>query len=125
MIPAKGEKCMKYICLIYSDERLAETATQEEATEWMGAYYAFTSAVQNAGVLVEGEALDATSKATTVRVRNGKILTTDGPFAETKEQLGGYYLLDCKDEAEALAWAARIPGATVGSIEVRPLMEFN
>lgn len=116
---------MKYICLIYSDERAAETATPAEAQEWMGAYYAFTSAVQSAGVLVEGEALDATSKATTVRVRNGKILTTDGPFAETKEQLGGYYLLDCQDEAAALAWAAKIPGAKVGSIEVRPVVVFS
>lgn len=116
---------MKYICLIYSDERAAETATPTEIEAWMGAYYAFTQAVQAAGVLVESDALDATSKATTVRVRHGKAVTTDGPFAETKEQLGGYYLLDCKDEQEALAWAAQIPGAKVGSIEVRPVMVFN
>jgi hypothetical protein len=116
---------MKYICLIYSDERLMETATPEAINEWMGAYYAFTNAAQAAGVLVESDALDATSKATTVRVRNGKTLTTDGPFAETKEQLGGYYLLNCPDEQEALHWAAQIPGAKVGSIEVRPVMVFE
>jgi hypothetical protein len=91
----------------------------------MAAYYAFTNDSRAAGVNRGGEALQPTSTATTVRVRDGKTVTTDGPFAETKEQLGGYYLFECKDLDEAIQWAAKIPGAKFGSIEVRPIWEFG
>jgi hypothetical protein len=76
-------------------------------------------------VLLGGEGLQPTSTATTVRVRDGEALTTDGPFAETREQLGGYYLLDCKDLDDAISWAAKIPGAADGSVEVRPVMDYE
>ncbi len=91
----------------------------------MAAYGAFGEAAQAAGVMLGGEGLQPTSTATTVRVRDGEALTTDGPFAETREQLGGYYLLDCKDLDEAIGWAAKIPGAQTGSIEVRPVMDYE
>ncbi|MES1261339.1 MAG: YciI family protein [Acidobacteriota bacterium] len=90
-----------------------------------GAYYGFTQEVQAKQVYIGGEALHPTSSATTVRVRDGKLSTTDGPFAETKEQLGGYYLLDCKDLDEAIEYAAKIPGASTGSVEIRPIMVFS
>jgi len=111
--------------LIYSNEQAALTATQAEIDANMADYYAFQQAIQTSGVMLGGEALQLTTTATTVRVRDGKTLTTDGPFAETKEQLGGYYLLNCKDLDEAIAWAAKIPGAKSGSIEVRPIWEFG
>jgi hypothetical protein len=88
-------------------------------------YNAYTDALKKAGVSLGGEALQPTDTATTVRLRDGKKFTTHGPFAETKEQLGGYYLLDCKNLDEALDWAAKCPGAQAGSIEVRPIMEFG
>jgi hypothetical protein len=119
----KETKIMRYLCLIYSDER--QEATAEEQQTVMAEYYAFTNDIQTAGVSLGGEALQPTTTATTVRVRNGKTMTTDGPFAETKEQLGGYYLLNCKDLDEAIQWAAKIPGAKYGSIEVRPIWEFG
>ena len=84
-------------------------------------YWAFTEEVQTAGKMVAGDALESVTTATTVRVRDGETLTTDGPFAETKETLGGYYILECADLDEALAWAAKIPSAKHGSIEVRPV----
>ena len=89
------------------------------------AYDVFTTGVQASGAFLSGDPLQPTHTATTVRVRNGKTLTTDGPFAETKEALGGFYVLNCKDLDEALELAAKIPGAKSGSIEVRPIMEFN
>lgn len=116
---------MRYLCLIYSNEREDANATPELQNEVMAAYYAFTNESKEAGVNLGGEALQPTSTATTVRVRDGKIITTDGPFAETKEQLGGYYLFECKDLDEAIQWAAKIPGAKFGSIEVRPIWEFG
>jgi len=91
----------------------------------MEAYGAFGEAAKEAGVLLGGEGLQPTSTATTVRVRDGEALTTDGPFAETREQLGGYYLLDCKDLDDAISWAAKIPGAQNGSVEVRPVMDYE
>ena len=91
----------------------------------MGAYFAFTKEVEEAGVKREGEALHPSSTATTVRVRNGKINTTDGPFAETKEQLGGYYVVECKDLDEAIQWASKIPHASESAIEVRPIVVFS
>jgi hypothetical protein len=91
----------------------------------MAAYGAVGEAMQEAGVILGGEGLQPTSTATTVKVRDGETLTTDGPFAETREQLGGYYLLECKDLDDAIGWAARIPGAQHGSIEVRPVMDYE
>ena len=114
---------MKYICLIYENE----TARPEPGTPEMGAvmeaYRAFTQDVQEKKVMVAGEPLQPVATATTVRVRAGKTETIDGPFAETKEQLGGYYLLDCKDLDEALEYAAKIPSGKFGSVEVRPVWE--
>jgi hypothetical protein len=89
------------------------------------AYGALTQEMQEKGVLVAGEGLYPTPTATTVRVRDGERSVTDGPFAETKEQLGGFYVLDCKDLDEAIEWAAKIPGAQFGSIEIRPVMVFD
>jgi len=111
---------MRYLILIYENE-----AAWEPTDEEMGRWFRLTEEMQSAGVLVAGEALAPTSTATTVRVRDGRTLTTDGPFAETKEQLGGFYLLDCKDLDDALAWAARMPTADRGSIEVRPIADFS
>jgi len=91
----------------------------------MGEYFAFTEGVKKSGHYIGGEALQPTPSATTVRVRNGKISSTDGPFAETKEQLGGYYLINARDLNDAIQVAAKIPSAKFGSIEVRPIMEFN
>jgi hypothetical protein len=116
---------MRYMLLIYTNEANEGQATQADRENIMQAYNAFTKEVQDNGVLVAGEALHPTSAATTVRAPNGKTVTTDGPFAETKEQLGGYYILNCKDLNEAIKYAAKIPGAKFGSIEVRPIMEFN
>jgi len=116
---------MQYLILIYSDEKADADASKEESDAWMGEYYAYTEALQKASVMVGGEALHPTSTATTVRVQNGKKITTHGPFAETKEQLGGYYLLNCKDLDEAIEWGAQCPGARAGSIEVRPVVDFS
>ena len=118
-------KSKRYIALIYTDETREATQTPEDMGKTMAAYNAFTEAVRKAGVYEGGEPLEGTNLATTVRVRNGQRQTTDGPFAETKEQLGGYYLLKCKDLDEAIEWAAKIPASEYGSIEVRPLMEFE
>ena len=90
----------------------------------MQAYGEYTEAVRTAGVFEAGEGLQGTNTATTVRVHNGELSTTDGPFAETKEQLGGFYVFNCKDLDEAIEWAAKIPGASGGSVEVRPVMVF-
>jgi hypothetical protein len=116
---------MRYLIMIYGDESGWADATPEQASEMMAAYGALGAAMKEAGVLLGGEGLQPTSTATTVRVRNDETLTTDGPFAETREQLGGYYLLDCKDLDEAIGWAARIPGAQTGSCEVRPVMDYE
>ena len=113
---------MKYICLIYNDETLWTKLTPEDAGKLMGEYNAFTQDIKTSGHYLSGEPLDATRTASTVRVRNGKISTTDGPFAETKEQLGGYYLIGATDLNDAIQVAARIPAARTGSIEVRPIM---
>ena len=111
---------MRYMFLIY--DREAEFATRTD--NLMPEYGAFTEEVNRAGVMRAGDPLQPVGTATTVRVRNGKAATTDGPFAETKEQLGGYYILDCKDLDEATSYAAKIPSAKFGSIEVRPIMEM-
>jgi hypothetical protein len=120
-----GGIAMKYLLLIYSDEKADANMSKEEIDAWMGEYWAYTEAMQKAGVSLGGDALQPTATATTVRVKDGKKVTTHGPFAETKEQLGGYYLLNCNNLDEAIDWAAKCPGARVGSIEVRPVMEFG
>jgi hypothetical protein len=116
---------MKYLCLIYENERNWETMPKEESDAVMGEYFAFTDGLRSSGRYVAGEALQPTQTATTVRVRGGKISTTDGPFAETKEQLGGFYLVEANDLNEAIQIAARIPSARYGSIEVRPVVDFS
>jgi hypothetical protein len=90
-----------------------------------GEYFAFTEGIKQSGQYVGGEALQPTQTASTVRVRNGKVSTTDGPFAETKEQLGGYYLIEARDLNDAIQVASKIPGARYGSVEVRPIVDFS
>ena len=116
---------MRYLALIYTEDWDPSAVPPELLRETTEAYNRFTAAVQEAGVMLAGEALQPSSTATTVRVRDGKTTTTDGPFAETREVLGGYYVLDCKDLDEAIKWAAQIPAARTGSIEVRPIVEFG
>ena len=116
---------MQYLCLIYEDESYMMSRSEEEQQEIMSGYWAFTTEVKENGQHVAGEALLPTETATTVRVRDGNRVTTDGPFAETKEQLGGFYLLECKDLDEAIELASKIPSAKYGSIEVRPIMVFD
>ncbi len=115
---------MKYLALIAGEES-QEEVPPEVWQQVMDAYNAFGEAGGAAGVLAGGEALEPSSTATTVRVRDGETLLTDGPFAETKEVIGGYYILDCPDLDTAVHWAAQIPGAKTGSIEVRPIMEIS
>jgi hypothetical protein len=116
---------MKYLCLIYSDERQWPKLPKADANSVTAEYFAFTDAIKRSGHFLGGDGLQPTTTATTVRVRNGKVATTDGPFAETKEQLGGFYLVEAKDLNDAIQVASRIPGARFGSIEVRPIMTFE
>jgi hypothetical protein len=120
---------MRYMFLIYASEQAyapgGPMASEEAQKKEFEEYFAFDAAAKEAGVLVAGDPLQPVGTATTVRVKGDKPLTTDGPFAETKEQLGGYYILDCKDLDEAMSWAARIPSARHGSVEVRPIMEID
>ena len=112
---------MKYLCLIYQDESAAQRLPKEEFQKIHGEYLAFTDDLKKSGRLLGNHGLQPTQAATTVRVRDGKITTTDGPFAETKEQLGGYYLIEARDLNDAIQVAAKIPSARFGSIEVRPV----
>jgi hypothetical protein len=116
---------MKYLCLIYSDEKNWETIQPAEHEKITHEYFDLSADLARSGKLVAGEALQPTATATTVRVRNGKVSTTDGPFAETKEQLGGFYLIEAKDLNDAIQVAARIPSARLGSVEVRPIQDFS
>jgi len=116
---------MKYLCLIYDDESIWQQMSQDEMGKMLGEYNAFGDDIKASGHYLGGHALQPTTTATTVRVRNGKTITSDGPFAETKEQLGGFYMIEAKDLNDALQVGARIPGAKLGSIEVRPIMVFN
>jgi hypothetical protein len=116
---------MKYAFTIYGDESQRDSATLEQQQQVTQAYHAVTREMEQKGVLVAGEGLYPTATATTVRVRGGERDVTDGPFAETKEQLGGFYVLDVKDLDEAIEWAAKIPGSQSGSIEIRPVMIFD
>lgn len=114
---------MKYLCLIYTDEKSYAQLPEVQGRQVMGEYYDFMDWAKRNGYYVGSNRLEPTETATTVRIRNGKLSTTDGPFAETKEQLGGYFLVEAKDLNEALQIAARIPGARFGSVEVRPISE--
>jgi hypothetical protein len=105
---------MKYLCLVYSEEKLLEVVPDRECL-------AYDAALRSSGQCVASEALEPVATATTVRVRDGQLSVTDGPFAETKEQLAGFYLIEARDREEAVRLAARIPPARVGSIEVRPI----
>ena len=108
---------MRYMLLIYENEKNDPGDIQ--------AWFAYTEEMGKAGVMKAGDALHPTSAATTVRVKDGETVATDGPFAETREQLGGYYLIECADLDEAIGWAAKMPNADRGSIEIRPVMEFD
>src|SRR6266853_1631341 len=119
------EDVMKYLCLIYDEEKKVGAMSKRESDAFMGEYYAFTEGIQKSGHYVAGEALQPIQTATTVRIRNGKLSTTDGPFAETKEQLGGFYLINARDLNDAIQVASKIPSARLGSVEVRPIMVFN
>jgi hypothetical protein len=116
---------MRYLCLIYENEKGWEALPQSEMEAVMGEYFAFTDQIRRNGKYVAGEALQPTQTATTVRVRNGKVSTTDGPYVETKEQLGGFYLIDAQDLNEAIQIAAKIPSARFGGVEVRPVIDFS
>lgn len=116
---------MKYLLAIYWNEKLWETLPPSEAQATIGEYRAFTESVASNGTMLAGEALHPTNTATTVRIRDGKRLTNDGPFAETKDQLGGFYLIEAANVDEAIAIAARIPGARTGCVEVRPVVDFS
>jgi hypothetical protein len=116
---------MKYLCLIYDNEKEFETMPRDRVEKMMGEYRAFGDGIKKSGHYVGGAQLQPTHTATIVRSRNGKVSTTDGPFAETKEQLGGYYLIEAKDLNDAIQVASRIPSAKSGSIEVRPIVERN
>ena len=116
---------MKYLLTIYMDESSYGDVTPEQAQQVMAAYEAFGREVSEAGAMLGGEGLQPSATATTVQVRDGEIITSDGPFADTREQLGGYYLLDCRDLDEAIGWGAKIPGAQNGTIEVRPVMDYE
>jgi hypothetical protein len=112
---------MHYMLLIYGNEAGMQSATKAQSEQMMAAYGAYTQAVKTAGIMVAADRLKPTSAASTVRVTDGKTKVLDGPYAETKEQLAGYYLIDVPDLDAALSWAARCPGANHGSIEVRPI----
>ena len=114
---------MKYALLIYSDPTVE--ASQEDMAKVMEEYYKFTQSINERGINLGGEALDGTDTATTVRVRDNETLTTDGPFAETKEVLGGFYLIDVPDLDAAIKVAAELPGSWPGSVEVRPLWDWE
>lgn len=116
---------MRYMLLICADQTRYPKLSQTEQDKLMADYRAFQTDMQAAGVYLASDRLRPTMTATTVRVREGKVLHTDGPFAETKEQIGGFFLINVKNLDEALAWAAKVPSAKYGSIEVRPVWEYQ
>jgi hypothetical protein len=116
---------MQYLLLIYDNEKIWADMPKDESDKMFAEYMQFTADLKQSGKWIAGDALQPVSTATTVRVRNGKTQTTDGPFAETKEQLGGYYLIEAKDLDEATNIAAKIPSSRIGSIEVRPVVKFD
>src|ERR1700736_2559881 len=122
---SRGANQMQYLLMIYRSEAEAGKMDAAARQKMTAEYGAFTQSIIQSGNFKAGDALQPTTTATTVRVRDGKTLTTDGPFAETREQLGGYYMIEAKDLHAALAIAARIPGARFGSVEVRPIWVYN
>lgn len=116
---------MRYVTLIYVNSQASAAMTEIERGAEMAAYAAYTEEMGKRGVMLGGEPLAPPTSATTVRVRGGKVLTTDGPFAETKEHLGGFYVFQCKDLDEAIEIASKIPDALTGSIEIRPILEWQ
>jgi len=112
---------MEYLALIYGDETVWESLQTDERAAAYEGYAAFASEAREAGVLAGGDELSATASATTVRVRESQVMVTDGPYAEAKEALGGYFLLDCASFDDAVEWASRIPAAAYGAVEVRPV----
>ena len=116
---------MRYLCLIYDEEKKLASMPKSESDAFMGEYFTFTEGIKQSGHYLGGEALQPVHTATTVRIRQGKMSSTDGPFAETKEQLGGYYLINARDLNDAMQVASKIPSARLGSVEVRPIMEFD
>jgi len=116
---------MQYMLLIYDEERVLASMSDAERDSFMQEYFVYTQSLRDSGAFVNGDALQPTATATTVTVRDGETITTDGPFAETKEQLGGFYLVEAESLDEALDWAAKIPSARIGKVEVRPVMVFD
>jgi hypothetical protein len=115
---------MKYLCLLYADEAQWPKMPKADQDKWLAEFMAFTDDIKRSGHYVGSNRLAPTQTATTVHVRNGRLSTTDGPYAETKEQLGGYYLIEARDLNDAIQVAGRIPGARFGSVEVRPIVEM-
>ena len=116
---------MKYMFLIYTEEGSEAQMAPTEREALLGEYFAFTKEARARGLYVDGDELKPTATATTLRPQSSQLVTTDGPYAETKEQLGGFFIWECKDRDEAIDWAAKIPGARHGSIEVRPVVNFG
>lgn len=116
---------MKYLCLCYDEEAKLKAMSKSEWDAVVQEVYTYNEELRAKGQLIASQALQSVQTATTVRVRNGKVSTTDGPFAETKEQLGGFFLIEAKDLNEAVHVASRLPGARLGCIEVRPTMELS
>ena len=114
---------MKYLCLIYDEEKKLGTMPKSEGEAFMAEYFGFTEGIKKSGHYLGGNALQPVQTATTVRVRNGKMSTTDGPFVETKEFLGGFFLIEARDLNEAIRLAETSPMAAMGSIEVRPFLD--
>ena len=118
------EATVRYMLLIYSSPENWQALPPEDQQKLMNDYFVFSQSIADSGELIAGDPLQGVDTATTVRVRNGQRMTTDGPFVETREHLGGYYLVDCVDLDRAIELAARIPDAAMGGVEVRPLMEM-
>ncbi len=116
---------MKYLCLIYGVESAVASMPAPDMQKFMAEFQSFTQGIRQNGQWLAGERLRPVNTATTVRVRDGKVSTTDGPFAETKEQLGGFYMIEARDLNDAIQVASRIPSARYGSVEVRPVWEMN
>ena len=115
---------MQFMLLIYDNEATWDSMSEQDRSAVMGEYFAYTEELRSSGKYVAGDALQPVSTAKSVRIREGDPSTTDGPFAETKEVLGGYYLVDVDSEEEAIEWAKKIPSARFGTIEVRPIVVF-
>ncbi|HVX81663.1 MAG TPA: YciI family protein [Devosiaceae bacterium] len=116
---------MRYLLMIYADEKAGDKLPAEEMDKWMERMYAYQAALEKAGVFIETAGLARSYEATTVHLENGEMKVHDGPFADTREQLGGFYVIDCPDMAAAQRWAAQCPGAIWGKIEVRPFSHYQ